>query len=204
MGVRLGLCRRGRACRSRREDSAAVGAPATAGSAAAEAAVASRAWSVRARIASAGVVAAAVAAVIGSCPPIGSQGHANDVFESGFVIVWSSPSMVPSAVCGLPCRREPHAAPRGRCRDSSATARASATGVPAREDFPLPAHALPPYLSGAGLSVPRSSRSSCSRAGGIAVPARVLLPSRGHRSARVVLPARTKVMRVRGVSRCLA
>jgi hypothetical protein len=118
VGGRAGSCRRGRDGRSRREDSAAGGAPAAAGWQWTGALAAGRTWSVRSRIGAAGIAAAAAAAaaaVVGSGSSVGSRGHANAEFESGFVIGWSPPSV--ASLAGSACCVGANFAPvlRGRC-----------------------------------------------------------------------------------------
>jgi hypothetical protein len=171
------LCRRGRRGRSRRAGPVAVGAPAAAGSALAGAIAACQAWSVKSRIAPTGMAATATAVVVGSGSPIGSQRRADGVFESGFVIVWSPPSIVLSAGCGLRCRREP--------------ARGLAVDAPGRisrcprdryrcacpESVDLRARALPLCPSRGGCSVPvRGGRAVPVQAVSLCLPG-VLLPA---------------------------
>jgi hypothetical protein len=169
VGGRAGSCRRGRDGRSRREDSAAGGAPAAAGWQWTGALAAGRTWSVRSRIGAAGIAAAAAAAaaaVVGSGSSVGSRGHANAEFESGFVIGWSPPSVASLAGCGLLCRRELRASPSRSMPGPFLPLPAHAVPVCLPpEAFPVRGHALPIGLSGVVAPFWRD-RSRCACPGG--------------------------------------
>lgn len=120
---------------------------------------------------------------------------------------------MPWAALPLPVTRYRSACPRGLSSRTCSTAVspgssprscACAIGVPAPEAVTLPAHVLPLYPSGAGLSAPRSRcflfpprRYRCACPG-------ELLPSRGHRSDRDGAPLAHQDDAGAGELRCLA